>query len=50
MFGGNCYCWFKAKMKMYANAHAENMKKKVTVVSNGGENVGGIFCGMLIFT
>jgi hypothetical protein len=42
--------WLKAKMKMYADAHVENMKKKVTVVANGGESVGGIFCGVLTFT
>lgn len=48
MFWGNCYCWFKAKMKMYANS-PEKMKKQVAVVSNG-ENVGGVFCGMLAFT
>lgn len=37
-------------MKMYANAHVENMKRKVTVVANDGESVGGIFCGVLTFT
>lgn len=42
--------WLKAKMKMYANAHVENMKKKVTVVANGEESVGGIFCDVLTFT
>lgn len=35
---------------MYANAHVENMKRKVTVVANDGESVGGSFCGVLTFT
>lgn len=34
---GQLSFWLKAKMKMYANAHVENMKRKVTVVANDGE-------------
>lgn len=47
-FGATVTVGLKKKMKMYANSH-EKMKKQVAVVSNG-ENVGGVFCGMLAFT
>lgn len=32
---GQLSFWLKAKMKMSANAHVENMKKKVTAVASG---------------